>query len=56
MTAELKQIETKLDSIQSDIKYLKEHLIDVDTILLDDDLNALGEAEEDLKSGKTERL
>ena len=46
----------KLNSIQSDLAYIKGHLADMDTVLTDDDVEALHGAESDLKSGKTKRL
>jgi len=56
MTTDIKQISDKLDVIQSDLAYLKQHIIDFDTALTDDDSEALKEADQDLKSGKTKRL
>ncbi len=56
MAIEIKQIMDKLNHIQSDIDYLKEHLSDVDLVLTNDDLDALHEAEEDLAIGRTKRL
>ena len=56
MGTEIKQIVDKLDVIKSDLDYIKEHLVDVDTVLLDDDIEALQEAEEDFKTGRTKRL
>ncbi len=56
METDIKQIVERLDLIQSDIAILKRRLVDVDTVLLDDDITALQEAEKDLKSGKTKRL
>jgi len=56
MTTEIKRISDKLDVIQSDLAYLKQHIVDFDSVLTDDDLEALKEADEDLKSGKTKRL
>ena len=56
MTTDIKQIADKLDVIQADLAYLKQHIIDFDIILTDDDLEALKEADKDLKSGKTKRL
>ena len=56
MVTEIKQIVEKLDNLQSDITYIKKHLVDVDSVLTDDDVEALQEAEEDLKAKKTKRL
>ncbi len=56
MASESKAILQKLDTIKSDLDYLREHLLDVDVVLTDDDIEALKEAEKDLKLGKTKRL
>ena len=56
MATEMKQIVEKLDNLQSDITYIKKHLADVDSVLTDDDREALEEAEKDLKAQKTKRL
>lgn len=56
MATDIKQIADRLDDIQSGIDYIKEHLTDIDAVLLDDDAEALKEAEADLKAGKTKRL
>jgi hypothetical protein len=50
-----KQIMEKLDSIKSELDFIKEHLVD-DSILSDDDKLALEEAERDYREGKTTRL
>ena len=54
--AEHKQILDRLDEIKSELDYIKDHIIDIDAVLTDDDLASLDEAEEALKEGKTERL
>ena len=56
MATEAKEILNKLDTIKADIDYIKKHMVDVDLVLTDDDLEALEEAEKDLKAGKTKRL
>ena len=56
IATEMKQIVEKLDNLQSDITYIKKHLADVDSILTDDDREALDEAEKDLRAQKTKRL
>jgi len=43
----------RLDIAKSNIECIKEHLVDMDAVLLDDDISALQEAEEDLKAGRT---
>ena len=56
MATEIKQLINKLNHIQSDLSYIKSHISDLDLVLTEDDLNALNEAEEDYKSGKTRKL
>ena len=56
MATESEEILEKLEIIKSDLDYIKKHMIDVDLVLTDDDLEALEEAEKDLKAGKTKRL
>ncbi|MBS3053644.1 MAG: hypothetical protein J4469_04015 [Candidatus Aenigmarchaeota archaeon] len=51
-----KQILKELKEIRTDIDYIKEHMIDTDMILTDDDVESIKEAEKDLKEGKTKRL
>jgi len=51
-----KQILKELKEIRIDIDYIKEHMIDTDMILTDDDVESIKEAEKDLKEGKTKRL
>ncbi|MBI2232688.1 MAG: hypothetical protein HYU56_02105 [Candidatus Aenigmarchaeota archaeon] len=51
-----KQILKELKEIRTDIGYIKEHMIDTDMILTDDDIKSIKEAEKDLKEGKTKRL
>ncbi|MBI3033281.1 hypothetical protein HYY69_07430 [Candidatus Woesearchaeota archaeon] len=51
-----KLILNKLDTIKQELDYIKERMIDPDTILTIDDLDSLREAEEDLKKGKIKRL
>ena len=56
MATEAKEILEKLDTIKADLDYIKKHMVDVDLFLTDDDLEALEEAENDLKAGRTRRL
>ena len=46
----------KLNEIKSELDYIKNHMVDADTILTKDDVEALSEAEDDLKKGKTVKL
>ena len=56
MAEESKLIMQKLGDIKSELDYIKKHIADVDTILTEDDIESLEEAEKDLKEGKTKRL
>jgi hypothetical protein len=53
---ETKKILERLDEIKSDLDYIKGRLAGPDTLLTDDDLASLDEAEKDLKQGRTKRL
>ena len=46
----------KLDEIKTELDYIKEHMVNVDIVLTDEDIESLDEAEKDLKSGRTKRL
>ena len=35
----------KIDTLKKDVNYLKEHMVDIDTVLTDDDIEALEESE-----------
>ena len=48
------RILSKLDTIASNVAYLREHIADI--TLTSDDISSLDEAEKDLKAGKTKRL
>ena len=56
MTTAAKDIIEKLDAIKSELDYIREHLVDIDLVLTDDDRQALKKADEDLKAGRTKRL
>ena len=56
MITEAKQILEELRAIRNDLDYLKDHIIDVDLVMTDEDVNSLREAEKNLKEGKTKRL
>ena len=49
----MRQVMKKLEDIKAELNYIKEHMVDVDMVLTDDDRKALREAEEDLREGKT---
>lgn len=50
------QILKKLEELKDELDYIKIHLIDIDAVLTEDDLEALEEAEKDSKERKTKRL
>ena len=56
MASETKQILEKLEAIKLELDYIKKHMTDMDTILTDDDIESLKEAEKDFRTGKTKRL
>lgn len=56
MATQVQAIIEKLNHIQTDLNFIKSHLTDVDLVLTDDDLDALHQAERDLKRGTTKRL
>ena len=56
MTNEDKQILEKLDAIKLELDYIKKHIVDVDAVLTEEDMDSLKEAEKDLKAGRTKRL
>ena len=56
MATETKIIMNKLNEIKTELDYIKKHMVDVDTVLTEDDVEALEEAEEDLKKGRTVKL
>lgn len=49
-----KIILSKLDHLDKDVRFIKEHIVDIK--LTQDDLNSLNEAEQDLIQGRTKRL
>ena len=46
----------KLDSIKSELDYIKRHMVDVDMVLSEEDKIALAKARKELKSGETVSL
>ena len=54
MTTEI--ILKKLDEIKSELDFIKQRLVDTDTILTEDDLQSIRDAERDAKLGRTKRL
>lgn len=43
----------KLNSIQSELDFIKEHMVDVDTILTEEDKIDLAQARNEFEQGKT---
>ena len=56
MVSETKVIIERLDEIKSELDYIKRRIADVDSVLTDEDIEALGEAEEDYKKGRSQFL
>ena len=56
MTTETKQILSELKAIRQELDYIKEHMVDVDTILTPDEETRLKESLNDLNQGKTTSL
>jgi len=56
MTTEVQRIIEKLNSISSDLDFIKKHVVDVDLVLTEEDLDSLDKAENDFKQGKTKRI
>jgi len=52
-SATLQTIQQELKAIKTDLDYLKEHMVDVDSILTEDDFEALKKAEKERAEGKT---
>ncbi len=50
------EILRKLDKIESELDYIKKHMVDADLILTDNDLESIEDAERDLKEGRTVRI
>lgn len=56
MSNEIKQVLEKLDVIKSELDYIKEHMVDVDSILTPEEEQRLEESMDDLKKGRTTSL
>ena len=52
MASEIKQILKKLDTLQSDLDYIKEHMVDADTILTKNEEAILERGLKEYKEGK----
>ena len=53
MASEIKQILKKLETIKSDLDYIKEHMVDADTILTKDEEAIMERGLKEYKEGKT---
>jgi len=51
-----KELENELKAIRADLNYIKENMVDVDTILTKEDERALDESLKEHKEGKTTPL
>ena len=56
MTNEIKQVMEKLDTIKSELDFIKKHIVDADTILTSREEERLEESLEDLRKGRTTSL
>lgn len=56
MAEATKQILKELKSIKNDLDYIKDHMVDIDTILTPEEEKRLDESLMDLKEGKTTSL
>jgi hypothetical protein len=50
------EIIKELKAIKEDLRYIKEHMVDIDTILTSDEEKALKESIDEFERGKTIRL
>ena len=53
MASEIKQILKKLETLQSDLDYIKEHMVDADTILTKDEEAIMERGLKEYKEGKS---
>ena len=56
MANEIKQVMEKLDTIKSELDFIKKHMVDADTILTPREEERLEESLEDLRKGRTTSL
>lgn len=56
MTSELKLVLKKLDGIVSELDYIREHMVDVDTLLTEEEKLLLDESVKHEKEGKLTSL
>jgi hypothetical protein len=55
-TVTLETIHKDLEFLKKEVSEIKEHIVDVDVVLTEDDIESLKEAEKDFSDGKTKRL
>lgn len=55
-TVDVQQMTEELKAIRTDLDYIKEHMVDVDTILTPEEEERLDESIEEYKSGKAVSL
>lgn len=56
MGNELQLVLKKLDTIQTELDYIKEHMVDVDTLLTPEEEERLEESLKEFREGKTTSL
>lgn len=52
MAEAIQELETEIRTIKKEVAYLKEHMVDVDSIMTEDDFEALVEYRKEKKAGK----
>ena len=50
------ELVSEIKAIRADLDYIKKRVVDIDTVLTQDDTESLQEAEMDIKEGRTKRL
>ena len=53
MASETKLILEELKDIKADLDYIKKHIVDIDLVLTDDDIESIKEAEKEFKERRT---
>lgn len=55
-TVTLDVINKNIKELRKEVAEIREHMVDMDCIMTEDDWESIREAEKDLKEGKTKRL
>ena len=55
-TVTLEVINKNIKELRKEVAEIREHMVDMDCIMTEDDWESIREAEKDLKEGKTKRL